>query len=360
MIQTRQLIEEAGEALGGGRMVALATVVAVDGSAYRREGAKLLVHEDGIPVGIISGGCLEGEVATIAGEVFEQGRPRRESFDLREDAIFGLGSGCGGVVDVFIEPLSEDDAFRSWSGAVLERRRVVRALITASERDDVALGASLVVAAGERPVGDLGPRDLTTTVAETAAELLAQRNPQTFARILDRVEVLLDVSVPPPELVLFGAGVDAQPVAELARRCGFVITVVDPRKAFLSEGRFPEVERILAHPSGFAERVQLGGNSSVVIMNHHYERDRHSLRFALEMGVPYVGVLGPTHRFKKLLAELAEEGFTPSPEQLERVHNPVGLDIGAEGPEEIAVSIVAEVLAALRGVRGEMLREAAD
>ena len=360
MIQTRQLIEEAGEALGGGRMVALATVVAVDGSAYRREGAKLLVHEDGIPVGIISGGCLEGEVATIAGEVFEQGRPRRESFDLREDAIFGLGSGCGGVVDVLIEPLSGDDTFRSWSGAVLERRRVVRALITASERDDVALGASLVVAAGERPVGDLGPRDLTTTVAETAAELLAQRNPQTFARTLDRVEVLFDVSVPPPELVLFGAGVDAQPVAELARRCGLVITVVDPREAFLSKGRFPDVERVLAHPSGFAERVQLGGNSSVVIMNHHYERDRYSLRFALEMGVPYVGVLGPTHRFKKLMAELAEEGFTPSPEQLERVHNPVGLDIGAEGPEEIAVSIVAEVLAALRGVRGEMLREVAD
>jgi xanthine/CO dehydrogenase XdhC/CoxF family maturation factor len=127
----------------------------------------------------------------------------------------------------------------------------------------------------------------------------------------------------------------------------------------LSQDSFPGADLIQSHPITYHEKLNLGGSTSVVIMNHHYERDCHALRFALESQASYVGVLGPGHRFEKLLGELEAEEFIPTREQLDRVHNPIGLGIGAEGPEEIAVSIVGEVLACLRGEKGRMLRDSA-
>ena len=358
MIETFRLIEQAKEAVDEGYKVAMATVVAVEGSAYRHEGAKLIIFDERPPLGLISGGCLEGEVAAIAREVFREGQVQRESFDLREDEIFGLGSGCGGVIDIVIEELGLNNVFEFWSTAVIARLPVVRVLIISSERQDVGLGEDLIIVDGEVPVGSLVDPILKKFAMKTAEDLLSQRNPETKSVNINGVEMLLDVTLPPPEFTLFGAGLDAQPVANLARRCGFQVTVVDPRQDFLSQDRLPGATLIQIHPVAYQEQLNFGCNTAVVIMNHHYERDRHALRFALQSRAPYVGVLGPSHRFHKLLEELKGQGFVPTKEQLDKVYNPIGLAIGAEGPEEIAVSVVSEVLAFLRGKKGGMLRKA--
>lgn len=355
MNDTAALLSTARAALEAGRRVALATVVAVEGSAYRREGAKLVIHvdDDGVPVpvGLISGGCLEGEVAQIALEVLESGVTRRESFDMRDDALFGLGSGCGGVVDVLIEPFEDAAALRVWQDAIATRRPLLRALIR-SGNDELSLGAHLLVVAGGEALGDLARSPHGAEIERRARALLGAGRLAIRVETVAGAEVLFDATVPAPRLLLFGAGVDARPVAEMADRVGFAVTVVDPRPAFLRAEAFPAAERLSLHPSGYAGAVELDDATSVVIMNHHFERDRAGLRFALEGAAPFVGVLGPRHRFDRLISELSDEGFVPSGAQLARVRNPVGLDIGARGPEQIALSIVAQLLAELRERRG--------
>jgi xanthine/CO dehydrogenase XdhC/CoxF family maturation factor len=168
-------------------------------------------------------------------------------------------------------------------------------------------------------------------------------------------ELFFDASGPPPELVIFGAGPDAVPLARQARDVGFVVTVVDPRAAMLTPDRFPDATLRLVHADNVTSAVPLTARSYVVIMNHHLERDADSLRYALASPAPYVGVLGPRARYARLLARLAEEGRMPAAEHLSRVRNPVGLALGAETPEEIAVSVLGELIALRRGFEGGFL-----
>jgi xanthine/CO dehydrogenase XdhC/CoxF family maturation factor len=167
--------------------------------------------------------------------------------------------------------------------------------------------------------------------------------------------LFFEISAAPAELVLFGAGSDAEPIAKQAWDLGFTVTVVDVRESFLSPERFPHATLVPAHFSGFAESVRLTERSFVVIMNHHLERDRQCLRFALESAAPYIGVLGPRSRYQKLLAAQRAEGYLPDDSKLSRVRSPVGLALGAETPEEIAVSILGEILALQRGFDGGFL-----
>ena len=168
-------------------------------------------------------------------------------------------------------------------------------------------------------------------------------------------ELLFEISVPPPRLVVFGAGHDAVPLAAQAWSLGFGVTVVDVREAFLTHDRFPSATLIPAHFSRFADAVALDSRSFVVVMNHHLERDRESLRFGLGSEAPYVGVLGPRLRFRKLLAALKDRGQAPDAAALARVRSPIGLALGAETPDEIALSILGEIVAIRRGFDGGFL-----
>jgi xanthine/CO dehydrogenase XdhC/CoxF family maturation factor len=168
-------------------------------------------------------------------------------------------------------------------------------------------------------------------------------------------ELFFEVNAPPPHLVVFGANADVEPLARYAWDLGFAVTVVDVREAFLRPDRFPRAALVAAHFSGFRERVPVSRRSSIVIMNHHLERDRESLRFALQTDAPYIGLLGPATRFEKLSAALAAEGFRPGAAALSRVRCPVGLALGADTPEEIAVSILGEIVALQRGFDGGFL-----
>ena len=339
------LIESVSTAWQRGERAFLATVVNVEGSAYRHEGARLLVLEDGSYQGMISGGCLEPEIAETTARCGLD-LPIYRRFDLRDDSVFGLGMGCGGMVGVFIEEVHNQPEWRSWIDTFRENRPVVRALVYESLRNDVSIGRFLVIGL-EGTAGSTGDVDLDRKIAEKSLELLQEGTGQARDLEVDSVRLLLDISQPSPRLVVFGAGDDAVPVVRLARMAGFSVSVVDARSGLVTPERFPETRLLILPPEEY-EEVLLGPTSHVVIMHHHVAKDAVALRQALAKECSYIGLLGPRHRFEKVWELLGKDGSLPSDEALARIDTPIGLEIGADGPEEIALSIVAKLVAVRR------------
>lgn len=342
-----------------GREVALATVVAVRGSTYRREGARLVVPAgDGPTVGNISGGCLEGDVATKAREVLETGRPVLVSFDLTADdeAVWGWGLGCNGAIDVFVEPAREAARFAAaMRAAIAEQRPLALATVVAGE----PLGARMVVHGDGRREGSLGDPAADGEVADAAAVALHEGRSGTVT-LASGGRVFVEVLAPPLRLVVSGAGHDALPLVAFGARLGWRVEVVDDRRAMLTESRFPQASRLVhAQPGDAAIAAAVDDRTYVVVMSHNFLRDKAYLQSFLASGVPYLGVLGPGARLRRLLDELRAEGVAVDPADLGVVHGPAGLDLGAEGPEEIAWAIVAEILAVSRGAGAGMLRDRA-
>jgi xanthine/CO dehydrogenase XdhC/CoxF family maturation factor len=243
-----------------------------------------------------------------------------------------------------------------------EERAAVLGTLLESSSPDLPAGARLFVPEDGEPLGDLGNASLNQMVVELAREKLDTLYPQSETRQFSlpgggQAQVFVDVNLPPFELMIFGAGHDAIPVAKFAVELGFRTTVVDPRPAYATEERFPGARIILADVGSWEERVIIGRRTFVIVMNHHLERDRAAICFALNSPAPYVGVLGPRSRRQRMLEALEKEGVTFREEQLARMYNPIGLDIGAETPEEVAISILSEVLAFRNGHAGGFLRE---
>jgi len=347
--ETEQLLDAIRQARAAGEPAAVATVVRVKGSAYRREGTRMFVRRNGTYECALSGGCLEPTVAEAAARVIATGEPVIVSYDLADDSVWGLGIGCSGAVDIRIERIADDPITNDW--------------LTILERGEAAvLVTPLSGASGRMIVRGTGgvTGGLTDPVVEQAAIARARARlgspyPASGPDRIGSAEVFYEITMPPPDLVIFGAGHDAAPVAQMAWALGFAVTVVDVRDAFLTPGRFAGATLVCAHFSQFAERVTLGAGSFALIMNHHVERDQESLRFSLESDAAYIGVLGPRSRYDKLLAGLAEQGYVPDASKAARVRSPVGLSLGAETPQEVATSILGELLAIRRGFDGGFL-----
>ena len=324
---------------------ALATIVRVTGSAYRREGTRILVREDGSYECVLSGGCLEPAVAAAAARVILTGTPALSHYDLADDSVWSLGVGCSGAVDIYIERLDGDPVESSWLQALEggEAAVLVRSLSGASGR---------LLVLQDIAIGSLGDVALDREASDRARARLRAPFPHSWAETNGPDELFFDVNAPAPHLAIFGAGADSEPLASHAWELGFDVTVIDVRESFLTARRFPHASLVASHYSHFDESVRLSGCSYVVIMNHHLERDRESLRFALGSDAPYIGVLGPRSRFRKLLTTLGTEVDRAG---LPRVRSPVGLALGAETPEEIAVSVLAEILAVQHGFEGGFL-----
>jgi xanthine/CO dehydrogenase XdhC/CoxF family maturation factor len=346
--ETERILEVVRRVKASGERAALATVIRVRGSAYRREGARIIVRQDGSYECLLSGGCLEPAVANAAAAVLATGAPSVACYDLAEDSIWGLGIGCSGAVDIRIERIEDDPLSQAWF-AVLERAEPA-VLVTALTGD----GRRMLVGR-DHVLGGLADRSLEAEATARARARLLAGLPQSGTDTIGSTEVFFDVSVPPPELVLFGAGHDAVPLARMAWELGFTVTVVDGREAFLGADRFPHVTLVRARGEEIARALTLSSRSSVVVMNHHLRHDRESLRFALESDASWVGVLGPLSRYQKLLAGLQAEGYAPDLAARAKVRSPVGLAVGAETPEEIAVSILGELVALQRGFDGGFL-----
>lgn len=359
LLNAIEATQEAGED------AAIATVVRVKGSAYRREGTKMLIDASGNQVCMISGGCLEQEVGEIAKQVMQSGESKVHFFDLDEDLVWGLGLGCGGAVDVYIEPFDKGQENALWLKAVREQQAAcIATIIEVSEGSSLAKASRMFIDETLTLTGSLGNSDLDAELLNLAKEKMADLYPRSGAKTYtidgSSVDVFLDVNIPAPELVLFGAGHDAIPMAEFGYKLGFNVTLVDARHAFVTEERFPQAKQLIrTHPSGFAEKVILGPRSYAVIMNHHLERDKESLKFLLNTPAPYIGVLGPRSRYDDMISTLKDEGFEPNIKDLERVRNPIGVDVGADTPEEIAVSVLSELLAVRGGYNGGFLHNRA-
>jgi len=343
-LETRAVLDFVTAARTAGKRVALATVVRVRGSAYRHEGAKLAVADDGGTAGNVSGGCLEQDVREVALQVIRTGKPELRSYCSSADAVaaWDLGVGCEGQVDVYVEPA----AARPRERARLDERRPFVACGVMPGK-----GEQLIVTS-DGAEGDLGPKDLNARVATKARELLATGE-SGIHEIAGR-SIFFDVLVPPPQLVVLGAGDDARPLVRFAADVGFRVVVVDRRPGYLTVDRFPAAAALI-HSAGdeLDNALSLDAECYAVVMNHNFADDQAYVRALLKTPVGYVGMLGPRQRTERILSNLAAEG----PIDEGRVYGPVGLDIGTDGAEQVALAVIAEILAVRSGRRARSLRE---
>lgn len=314
----------------------LATVVGVKGSTYRGLGARQLIAADGSLVGTVSGGCLDNELIELAGGMGPNDPARMVEFDLTADdeSVWGWGIGCNGVTQLLIEP--------SRSAALLAELFDKRP-------------AGIVHTLSGPATGEHAPIERGDPVWGT--ELNEARREGRHRRISrDGVDYLLEVISSRPQLIVCGAGHDAVPLVRLAREMGFETTVVDDRRAFLTLERFPEAERLIqCAPAEVGHQIEVDDNCHFVIMSHNYLRDVDYLGALIGKGAGYIGCLGPGERLERIFKDLAARGIEPS--ALEPIFGPAGLDVGADGPTEIAWSILSEILAVRRHRRGGFLVE---
>jgi xanthine/CO dehydrogenase XdhC/CoxF family maturation factor len=367
-VSTRRAVVDAlARAAAAGEAVVLATVVRVVGSSYGGVGARMLVRVDGTTVGLVSGGCLESDLATHARGVHASGRAAVVTYDTRadDDLVWGLGLGCNGLVDVLLAPLAPERAAQA--AALLGRALAADAptvLATVVRVDDDAVAGAPV--AGAQALFDGGDADVIGDWGDGRALALARMHaPEAFdagrrglVHAFDGVHVAFERMVPAVRLVVCGSGPDAVPAVRLAVGLGWDVTVVDHRPvAHARPERFPGARVVeCADPTRLAHALPLGPRTMAVAMSHHFARDTDYVQALLGAGVGYVGVLGPRSRTDRMLVELAARGDAPAAAG-ERLFGPVGLDVGGDGPEAIALAVVAEVSAVANGRGGGHLRE---
>jgi xanthine dehydrogenase accessory factor len=326
---TRWLIEGASD-------IVLATVLTTWGSAPRKAGAKMAFTAGGAAIsGSVSGGCVEGAVIEAGGEVLADGRPRLLRFGVADETAWGVGLACGGTIEVLVEQLDQIAyvAARRWIDAGTSG-----ALLTAIAGPDERLGDKAMLEHGRRPVGPLASALDADVIALAEAARTAQR-----VTTANGIEIFIDPIRPSPSLVIIGGAHIAVALARLAKVVGYRTVVIDPRRAFGSAARFPDVDRLVpAWPDKALAEEPLTAESAVVTLSHDPKIDDPALRAALSSDAFYIGALGsrPTHAARR--QRLAALGFSDA--QLARIHAPIGLDIGAQTPEEIAVAILAQVI----------------
>lgn len=360
-----QAILQAWSELGHGGPAVLATVVRVNGSAYRRPGARMLLLPDGRTIGTVSGGCLEDDLKLRAWQLTARGEPAVLRYDSTSDGdiVWGLGLGCKSVVDLLIERLNPDCGAQplDFLRRCLDTRQpgVLARVVAVEGRTGADVGAFLTLDETGSSSHNFAGLELADLVRHAAATALGERRSLHAACQLaaGRAEVFLEVVQPPLALLVCGAGHDAIPLVRLAKELGWHVTIADPRAAYATRERFPLADDIIvAAPEDLAGRPVLSAWEAAVIMSHNYHNDLRFLRALLPAPLRYLGVLGPKSRTESLLRDLVAGGFTPTARQTERLYGPVGLDIGADTPEEIALAVAAEIRAILTGRSGLPLR----
>ncbi len=340
----------------------LATVIDVVGSGYRRPGARMLIDENGYSVGTVSGGCLEADVLERAKKVLETGEPIVITYDTTQDenSVFGLSMGCRGIVRILLERFDDKSVLLDILKIALanRERQFIGTLISSNENSTIG-GRIFFDENGVFDFENLSPDIKNSKEIKKDCERFFTQNKAAEVRqyLLGEncIEFFCETINPPLNLLLFGAGYDALPLIKFAKELGWRVTAIDHRAAFANAERLPEADEIIVSGSeDLSDDLFADENSVAVIMTHNYERDRNILRRLLLSKCLYVGALGPKHRTLKLLEEIGEK-FTES--QFARLHAPVGLDIGADTPETIALSIVAEIQAVLANRSGGFLRE---
>lgn len=324
----------------GDEPIALATVIQTWGSSPRRPGAKMALTAGGRISGSVSGGCVEAAVAECGLEVLETGRPQLLHFGVADETAWEVGLACGGSIDVFVQKL-ERQFFK-------ELRQVyegegLAAVVTVVRGPDEVLGREILVEEDGGTTGSLSA-DLDARAIELAKEAMA-RDMSRRVSLSEDTDVFVEVILPPPTLVAVGGVHITVALVALAKTLGYRTVVVDPRSAFGSQERFPEVDRLIQKwPEEAFREIPLTRSTAVAMLTHDPKLDDPALKAALPSPAFYVGALGSRTTQARRRQRLLEEGLTEP--QLDRLHGPIGLEIGATTPEEIAISIMAEIVAA--------------
>ncbi len=320
--------------------IALATVVQTWGSSPRRAGAKMALTPDGKITGSVSGGCVEGAVYETGVDVLKSNQPRLLHFGVADETAWEVGLACGGSIDVFVKPLDEE-FFLALREVLLKEKTAV--VVTVIRGPAELLGREMLVEEN----GDItGSRSdaLNQQAVVLARETLVQSESRR-AMLNEEIEVFAEVILPPPTLIAVGGVHITIALMALAKTLGYRTVVIDPRSAFGNEERFPNVDKLIQRwPDEAFEEIPLTRSTAVAMLTHDPKLDDPALKIAWPSPAFYVGALGSKTTQSKRRQRLLEDGMTE--EQLNRLHGPIGLKIGAGTPEEIAMSIMAEVVAA--------------
>jgi xanthine dehydrogenase accessory factor len=351
------------EASKQGKKTALATVVLVEGSAYRRAGARMLITEDGQLTGAISGGCLEGDALRKARMVILQQEPLLVTYDTTDDddAKLGVGLGCNGIIHILIEPISDQPHNPiNLLKAIIDNRgnAVLVTLFSIEDRKALQPGTCLCLTENILITNGLDNAHYRMDLIDDAKRVLENHHSETII-YTDNVEYTAFVEHIKPliSLVIIGAGNDAIPLTKIAAVLGWDITVIDGRHNYAVPERFPSAKKVIvAKPENILSHLELNEWTAFVLMTHNYNYEVALLKELLPLSLPYIGILGPKKKLERMLAEVEDGGTKISKEQLNNIYGPVGLDIGSESSEEIALSIVSEIKAVLSSRKGYSLK----
>jgi xanthine dehydrogenase accessory factor len=373
MNELQKIIEAFDASQAQGEGCALATVVSVEGSAYRRPGARMLVCESGTTVGTISAGCLERDIAEHALDVIKTSQTKLIEYDTSstsEEIVWGLGLGCNGIVRVLVEPVTPQSIYISALRSSLKAQSStgIATLFyrssshSALARVPIQIGSRLILGEDGEHGCEILDRELKSMIESDLCAALREETSGTRSYEMNgnTANVFIETIAPPVTLIVFGAGHDALPIMDLTHGLGWQTEIVDPQERPGSRTRFAQTRRvILARPETISDHVSITPRTLTLLMSHHYEHDKALLGFLLSSPARYIGVMGPRKRTERMLQELAATGGRSSvlnEEDRARLHSPVGLDIGANTPQEIALSIVAEMRGVIARREGGQLR----
>lgn len=339
---------------------ALATVARVEGSSYRRTGARMLVLDNGTYLGGISGGCLEGDALRRAQKAIIQNKPSIITYDTTQDdgAQIGVGLGCNGIIDVLFTPLHEDENNPVKILSTLTETREPRVVVAITGCSDSmnALGKTTLYENDEQFLQSFPIQQIAAKVLDDIKYCLNNQSSATLnycTKENEEVKVFIEVILPVVHLVLYGSGYDMHPLVRIARELGWNVSVVtNINKA--DKSLFTTATQVLHNKDG--QQPVIDNYSAIVLMAHDYKTDFNNLRCTLETKAKYIGMLGPRKRSQKMFDELVKEGNPVSEKNMQRIFSPAGLDIGAATPEEIALSICAEIRSVFANRNGASLR----
>ena len=369
MKEIKNIIQAYDEAQRQGRQTALATVVHLEGSSYRRPGARMLVTDEGQMTGAISGGCLEGDALRKALLVMSQQQSKLVTYDTNDedDITIGVQLGCAGIIQILIEPIDAGNLQHPISllKKVMAKRQkaVLVTLLNFNDKKNIQQGTCLLLEEDGNASGDLEDAIIKKALLEDAATAMHKQQSLFKNYITDSgtISAFIEYIKPAISLVIVGAGNDAIPLLEITDSLDWETHVADGRPAYATTERFASACQVLvAKPEKVLEQITIDEQTVFVLMTHNYNYDLAMLKALLQTNASYIGVLGPKKKLDRMLDELKEGGMKLSQEHLNRIFGPVGLDIGAETSEEIALSIIAEIKAELASKTGQSLRYKQD
>jgi xanthine/CO dehydrogenase XdhC/CoxF family maturation factor len=369
MKEIQEIIKSYGDCIAAGKKVALASVVYLDGSSYRRPGARMLVNDEGQLTGAISGGCLEGDALRKAMLVIAQQHSKLVTYDTtgEDDVSVGVQLGCAGIIQVLFEPVdanAEINPVKLLKKVIARRQKsVLVTLFSTEEKSKPQVGTCLLLEEDKTITGDIPVPAIKEEVMKDVQSAMETQSSVFKNYISDNLSVtaFIEFLHPPISLIVVGAGNDAIPLVNIADMIGWEARVVDGRNTHAKPERFVSACQVLvSKPENVFEQIPIDEQTVFVLMTHNYNYDLAMLKALLERNVSYIGLLGPKKKLNRMLGELQDSGRKLSEKQLNSIYSPVGLAIGAETAEEIALSIISEIKAVFAGKKGTSLRDSKE